>query len=182
MLISERKLRKIIRQEILREHQELLVEFNLKKIVEKAPKAIPALILMLSAGAMSACDDIQSTTPEELSAKEASIELGLEADPSLEINYDSADTIDGLQSISDEGKKACEDGIKYLEKNKVKNPELLDQLKRSRDTLKKMDDLLDKQFLPKNPKKAGELVQQVNDNGKSVCKNLNDFIQSGYFK
>ena len=118
MLISERKLRKIIRQEILREHQELLVEFNLKKIVEKAPKAIPALILMLSAGAMSACDDIQSTTPEELSAKEASIELGLEADPSLEINYDSADTIDGLQSISDEGKKACEDGIKYLEKNK----------------------------------------------------------------
>ena len=182
MLISERKLRKIIRQEILREHQELLVEFNLKKIVEKAPKVIPALILMLSAGAMSACDDIKSADPAELSAEKASIALGLESDPSLEISYDSADTVDGLKRISDEGKKACKDGIKYLEQNNVENPELVDQLKRSIAILNSADGQLDNGFVPKNPQAAERLVGKVNDNAESICQNLNYFIQGGYFK
>lgn len=80
MLIKESQLRAIIREELIREHQELLVENFLQKLGKKGSKLLPGLTLFLAFSLNTACDGVDKMlggpTQEEISARESAEAMG----------------------------------------------------------------------------------------------------------
>ena len=193
MLIKESQLRAIIREELIRENQELMLEFSIKKIADNVPKVMPALVFMITANVMTACNVLKSEEVSE--AEQAAIELGvlgssnqneteqlaislgIKVDPNLLIDESSADTIDDLRQVADDGRKYCKDGLRYMEENKIENEGLEKEFKNAITALEKVETQLDKRFLPKDQNAAKNLVKTVKTKGISICKYLNGFLK-----
>lgn len=177
MLIKESQLRAIIREELLREHQELMLEFGLKRI---APRAIPALILMLSANAMTACNVVDKLEANrDNKAQIAKLEVGFHGDYTKYNTEDLSSMTDAseVQQTADEAIEECEDAIERLDDLGINNPPIKGQLKKSITTLKKLKDKVKPGFMPADEKEAENLVKNVSNNER-ICSFFNDTLKN----
>tara|TARA_A100000164_G_scaffold355947_1_gene365033 strand:- start:481 stop:1065 length:585 start_codon:yes stop_codon:yes gene_type:complete len=180
MLIKESQLRAIIRDELLREHQELMLEFSIKNFADNIPKAIPALILMLSANAMTACNVVDKLKAnEDNKAQIAKLEVDLHGDYKKYNTEDLSSITDAnkVQQTADEAIKDCEEGIKRLDKLGIDNPPIKGQLEKSITTLETLKSEVDEGFMPKDEVAAKKLVKAVSQNEK-ICKFFNDTLKN----
>ena len=174
MLIKESQLRAIIREELIREHQQLMLEFSIKSIADKMPKVLPAIILMLSANAMSACNQLKDSNISD--TDQAAIEIGIMPDPNTENTHESAAQMDDIKQATSDGVKACEDIIKYMQNNDIENEPLRNQADNAIKMLKSSYKQIDKGFVPKNEEEREKLINLVTTQGRSICQNLDDML------
>lgn len=155
MLVKESQLRAIIREELIREHQELLVENFLQDLGKKGSKLLPALTLVLSANLLTACDGIKDmfggSTKAEISSQQSEKALGLVAQDfgeNVDVSVVGIQNAQEMYKQIDSSIRRAEATLKYLDNRKFKDPKDREvwkkQVKRSKIALEKLKEEIEK--------------------------------------